>query len=154
MPIEFTRQSSDGRMTLIIEPAAASLKVLWALMVPRDLAVAASALCKRKGIADKNCSSGIGSWKSGDSAPRDIADMPLWAEAHEVDAVVWTALGPRFNSNARSPSADAVIRYLDGLREPFRTRARQYIERAPRQIDTNYRRQIEAVLGWASSAGE
>ena len=118
-------------------------------MVPPDLAVAEKALCAREGIAGEKCSSWIGSWKRGCPAPDNIADLPVWAEAHEIDAVVWTALAPRFANKARSPSADEVIKYLHGLPEPLRTRARQYIEQAPRQIDTDYRRQIDAELGWA-----
>jgi len=120
-------------------------------MVPLDLGAAVRALCVREGIADEKCSSWIGSWERGCRAPDNIADLPVWAEGHEIDAVVWTALGPRFENKTRSPSADEVIDYLRGLREPLRTRARQYIEQAPRQIDTDYRRQIEAALGWAFS---
>ena len=122
MPVEFTRQSHDGRMTLVIEPRAARVRVLWAHMVPLDLAVAVRALCDREGIADEKCSSWIGSWKRGFQAPDNIAGLPVWAEAHEIDAVVWTALGPRFENKARSPSADEVIKYLRGLREPLRSR--------------------------------
>ena len=149
VPVEFTRQSDDGRMTLVVEPRAAPLTVLWAHMVPLDLAPAVRALCYREGIADQNCSSWIGSWNRGESAPRNIADLPVWAETHELDAVVWTALSPRFEGKARSPSADEVIDYLRGLREPLRRRATEYIQRAPRQIDTDYRRQITIALGWS-----
>jgi hypothetical protein len=149
VPVEFTQQSNDGRMTLVVEPRAAPLTVLWVPMVPLDLAPAVRALCNREGIADENCSSWIGFWKRGESAPRNIDNLPVWAEAHEIDAVVWTALSPRFEGKARSPSADEVIHYLRGLREPLRRRAREYIERAPRQIDTDYRRQITIALGWS-----
>ena len=137
MPVEFTRQSDDGRMTLVVEARAAPLTVLWAHMVPLDLAPAVRALCNREGIADQNCSSWIGSWNRGESAPCNIADLPVWAEIHEIDAVVWTALSPRFEGKSTSPSVDEVIDYLRGLREPLRRRAREYIQRAPhRSIQT------------------
>ena len=148
MPVEFTRQSDDGRMTLVVEPRAAPLTVLWAHMVPVGLAPAVRALCNREGIADESCSSWVGSWNRGESAPRNIADLPVWAEAHEIDAVVWTAL-TQGSGKARSLSADEVIHYLRGLRDPLRRRAREYIERAPRQIDTDYRRRITIALGWS-----
>jgi hypothetical protein len=149
VPVEFTRLSDDGRITLVIEPRAAAMTVLWARMVPIDAALAVRALCKREGIADEKCSSWIGSWECGQPAPRNLANLPHWAEAHGIDAVVWTALGPRFDGKARSPSADEVIHYLRGLRESLRARAREYIEQAPRQIDTDYRRRIMAALGWS-----
>lgn len=149
VPVEFTRQSDDGRMTLVVDPRAAPLTVLWAHMVSADLAAAVRALCNREGIADENCWSWIGSWNRGESSPRDIADLPAWAEAHEIDAVVWTALSPRFEGKARSPLAVEVIHYLSELREPLRRGARAYIERAPRQIDTDYRRQVATALGWS-----
>src|SRR6266545_5049596 len=44
VPIEFTRQSSDGRMTLVIDPRSARVRVLWAHMVPLDLGAAVRAL--------------------------------------------------------------------------------------------------------------
>jgi hypothetical protein len=153
VPVEFTRKSSDGRMTLVVDPRATPLRVLWAQMVAVDVPVAAKALCNREGITRESCSSGIGSWKTGGPAPGNISGLSAWAEARDLDAVIWTALGPKFERTDRSPSADEVIAYLRGLRGPVRDHAKQYIERAPRQIDTDYRRQIEAALGWSYSAG-
>lgn len=147
-PVEFTRQSSDGRMTLVIDPTAAPIKLLWAHMRPVDLLTAQEALRNREGITARDWLAQIGSWQHGDPAPVHIPNLPVWAEANGLDAVVWTALAPRFGITDKSPSAEKVIEYLRGLHGPKRERAKQYIECAPRQIDTNYRRQIEAVLGW------
>jgi hypothetical protein len=151
VPIEFRRQSSDGRMTLVIDPLATPLRVLWAHMMTVDLPVAVKALCNREGITEENCVSRIDSWKRGDVPAGNIPGLPVWAEVHELDAVVWTALGPRFEGTDKSPSLDEVVAYLRSLRGPLRDHAKQYIERAPRQIDTDYRRQIEAAFGWSCS---
>jgi hypothetical protein len=148
-PVEFTRQSSDGRMTLVIDPRATPTRLLWAHMFPVELSVAREALRDRESIAGADWRSRIGSSQRGDTAPVHIPDLPEWAEAHGLDAAVWTALGPRFRGEDRSPSIDEVIEYLRGLGGPIRENAKQYIERAPRQIDTDFRRQIEAAMGWS-----
>ena len=114
------------------------------------------------GITTESCSASernrvhwlprIGSWKHGDPAPRHIPELPQWAKARALDAVIWTALRPRFEGENRTPSVDEVITYLGGLMGTVRDYARQYVERTPRQIDTGYRRQIEATLGWSCKA--
>jgi hypothetical protein len=117
-------------------------------MIPVKLSVAREALRDRERIAHADSLSRIGSWQRGDTAPVHIPGLSEWAEAQGLDAVVWTALGPRFRGEDRSPSIDEVIEYLRGLSGPIREHAKQYIERAPRQIDTDYRRQIEGAMGW------
>jgi hypothetical protein len=153
VPVEFARQSSDGRVTLVIESRARPQRVLWANLTLGDLSLAVKALCNREGISGENCSSRIGSWKRGDAPPGNIPDISAWAETRRLEAVVWTALGPRLGKIDRSPSCDEVIAYLSGLQGTVRERARQYVERAPSQIDTVYRRRIMAALGWSCSPG-
>ncbi|MEK7992758.1 MAG: hypothetical protein AAB403_03035 [Planctomycetota bacterium] len=148
-PVEFTRQSSDGRITLVIDPSAAPLRVLWAQIYPADLPSAKQALRDREGITGEDWSSRIGSWQRQEAAPASIPDLPTWAEAHCLDAVIWTALGPRFRCKDVSPSPDEVIEYLSGLMGTLRDNAQRYVEYTPRQIDTEFRRRIEAALGWS-----
>jgi len=151
-PVEFARQSSDGRITLVIEPNAEPVRVLWAHMLSHNLEDAKKALGDREGIPAKKCASLIGSWTAGNPAPANIPGLARWAEAHALDVVIWTALPPRFADEARTPSAQEVIRYLGGLQSTVRDYAKEYVERAPKQIDTGYRRQIEAALGWSCKA--
>lgn len=148
-PVEFTRQSDDGRMTLVIDPTAMPTRLLWAHMIPVELSAARDALGDRESIRPVDRPSRIRSWRHGGAAPDHIPGLPEWADAHGLDAAVWTALRPRFRKEERSPSIDEVIEYLRGLSGPIREHARQYIQRAPRQIDTDFRRQIEATLGWS-----
>lgn len=151
-PVEYARQSDDGRITLVIDPKAEPVRVLWAHMLPTKLKDAQIALRDREGILATNWLSRIGSWKSGDPPPPNIPQLPKWADARDLDAVIWTALPPKFGDEKRSPSADEVIAYLRELAGTVREYARQYIERTPQQIDTAYRRQIEATLGWSYRA--
>lgn len=149
VPVEFTRRSLDGRMTLVVEPKAVPVRVLWAVMLPTELQAAREALRDREGISGNNWMDRIGSWERGTAAPQSIPGLPEWAQAHGVDAAVWTALGPRFNDQAASPSVDQVVEYLRGLAGTTRENAESYVRCAPRQIDTEYRRRIEAELGWS-----
>lgn len=148
-PVEFTRESSDGRITLVIDPSARPVRVLWAQMLSTDLQSAREALRNRENITGRGWESLIGSWQRGEVAPLNILGLPTWAEAHDLDAVIWTGLGPKFGARDVSPSIDQVIEYLRGLAGTKRDNAKRYIECAPRQIDTDYRQQIEAALGWS-----
>ena len=152
-PVEFTRKSSDDRITLVIDQSASPVRVLWAQMLSPDLQSATQDLCNREGITGKDPFSLIGQWKRDDAGPDNIPDLPAWAEAHGLDAVIWTALNPKFrgHNNVR-PSADQVIEHLRELTGTPQKDAKQYIECAPRQIDTDYRRRIEAELGWSCKA--
>lgn len=74
-----------------------------------------------------------------------------WAERISLDAVIWTALLPKFNGErGKIPSSDEVIFYLSNLPDEKRRHAEEYIHMVPRQIDTDYRRKIETVLRWTS----
>jgi hypothetical protein len=148
-PVEFTRQSCDGRITLVIDSSASPLRLLWSQMLSPNLQSAKEALCDREGLTGKDRLSQIGSWQRGNAVPADIPDLPTWAETNGLDAVIWTALGPKFGRSDRSPSVDGVIKYLQGLQGTKRENAKRYIECTPRQIDTEYRRRIEAALGWS-----
>jgi len=147
-PVEFTRKSSDGRITLVIEPSASPVRLLWAHMLPTSLQAAKEALRDRECITAKDWSSKIGSWQQGEPAPANMPELPNWAEAHGLDAAVWTALVTKFDDVQGVPSAEQILEYLRGLTGTARENAKRYIERTPRQIDTEYRRRIEAALGW------
>ncbi len=149
VPVEFTRQSSDGRITLVIETTATPSRVLWAVMLPTELQAAREALRDREGITGKGWESRIGYWKRGDEVPQLMPELSDWAQAHGLDAVVWTALGPKFNGEDTSPTVDQIVEYLRTLTGTTRDNAERYIRCAPSQIDTEYRRRIEAELGWS-----
>jgi hypothetical protein len=148
VPVEFTRQSRDGRITLVIDSQAAQVRVLWARLIPTDLAVARQALRKRERITTQKWERLIGTWQSRTPAPVELSELPDWAAAHNIDAVIWTALPPRFDGESIRPSVEQVLKHLQQLGGDARERAQEYIERAPQQIDTEYRRRIENELGW------
>lgn len=150
LPIEFARQSKDGRITLVLVSGVPFVRSLWALMSVDSLEEACKALADREGIPEKMISASIGVWEQNsetmDEFNRLVGD---WSERMNLDAVIWTALSPKFKGETRIPSVEEVISHLLGLSYEKRKHAETYIRMVPRQIDTDYRRKIEAVLHWS-----
>jgi hypothetical protein len=146
--VEFVRQSDDGRMTLVPEASAPPVRSLWAVMDHTEIAVAREVLRKREGMSQKRADEILG-WSRGEISPELIFDLPEWAASRSVEGVVWTALPSKFNGEERrTPAIKEVVEYLRRLTGSKRDNAERYIRRAPRQIDTPYRRGIEAELQW------
>ena len=81
--------------------------------------------------------------------------IEAWATGRGLDAVIWTALKPRFmGESGRIPDIGQVIDSLDGLEGETRAIAERYVRRAPVQITTPYRAVIEERLGWTPHAGD
>ena len=141
--VDFLRKSKDGRVTLVLHESAKPVRSLWALMAVDEPEDAKAKLADREGTPAKR----IGLWPG--SEPKCIVGLDAWATSRGISHVVWTALPPKFDDeNTEYPSHEAVVEYLSKLRGPLREVARKYVQKAPRQIDTDYRRHIEARLGW------
>ena len=148
-PVEFLRKSQNGRITLVLDSrpdtATVPVRLLWAVMDSTTIDSAKEALRQREG---KPKSEHIGVWSRGDQSPDSILELSKWAESHGIQSVVWTAIPPRFDKDDDAPTSDQVIAYLANLTGSVRDDAERYIRFAPRQIDTRYRRKIEAALHW------
>lgn len=150
---EFLRKSSDGRITLILHKSVAPVHSLWAIMDMDDPEQARAALGKREGIRSHRHHDLVGLWEPGQEPPHGtIIDLPEWARAHRVKAVVWTTLARNFHGtdSERIATAEEIIAYLSNLKGETRDNAERYIRNAPRQISTGIRQAIEATLGWTA----
>jgi hypothetical protein len=153
LPIEFARQSDDGRITLVLVPGKPLVRTLWALLSVPSLRDACEALYEREGMTSEDHLRHIGVWtRGGQPGSGEVLErVEAWARPLGLDGVVWTALPPHFRGDeGRVPSAWEVVAHLDALAGEARQRAEEYLRRAPRQIDTEYRRYIEQKLGWRS----
>src|SRR6185312_1902295 len=81
LSVEFTRQSQDGRITLVIEPNAAPVRSLWAVVDTFNLRTAREALRSREATSNEN----IGDWSFGHPPPASIPKIGDWARAHEIE---------------------------------------------------------------------
>lgn len=153
LPVEFTRTSQDGRMTLVLTEGAPPVPTRWVELGYAKAEQAQEALAGREGSGIES----IGLWPG--PAPKNatgaqaIAD---WAQAQGVDAVVWSALKPKFLGvfGQVPENAEAVVAYLRSLEGEKLDKAREYVMRAPADVRTPYRAVIEAELGWLPSEGQ
>ena len=144
--VEFTRQSNNGRMTLVLEPTAPEVRSCWAIMATDDLALAKRQLMVREGTKNRDCATR----SQGAAAPSLCRPTGLglspWRGRRGLD---WHC--PRqFDGQSVAPTIEQVVSYLQGLEGAKKDEAERYIRHAPRQIDTPYRRRIEADLGWTA----
>lgn len=149
--VEFARQSQDGRITLVLTEQGTLVRSLWALMDCTNIEDAREALRAREGVP-KNKPAFIGSFERGGDGPAPLAGCSEWLAHQQLDAIVWTALPPKFGETEQVPTEVQVLDYLGDLRGAARDNAEQYIRKAPSQIDTDYRRAIKASLGWADNS--
>lgn len=144
LPIEFARVSDSGELATAICANAHPCKVLWAVLRAASLSAAYEALRLREQIPE-GCNDGIGVFKLGGTPNGVISE---WASTNGADAVIWTALLPRFEGvEGRIPSLDEAFSYPHGLTSQTRDQAFQYLSRVPAQIDTSYRRELLKRLG-------
>jgi hypothetical protein len=151
--VDFLRESEDGRMTLVLHATGSVVRSLWTVMVAGTLEEAREALRRREQIGTRDAERFIGSWSREAPAdpPAELIDLPEWASARSIDAVVWTALPPKIGKEERLPNAEEVLNHLARLEGSARREAERYVRHAPRQIDTALRRRMEAQFGWVPS---
>ena len=144
MQLEFARLSDEGWLTMVLVPRADRAQCLWAPMRADSLAEARAALAAREGIQADSIEREVGYWSNEVESQflhgKVVGD---WAIQKGIEAVVWNALPPR-----RVPTSEHAVSTLRSLSGEQLRRAEETIRQTHRQIDTPYRRRIEAELSW------
>ena len=151
LPIEFSRESADGRITLVIADVNYQIRSLWILMTSVSLEDAKKALAEREEISDQNIKSSVGFWcRESEESHGLCADViGKWAQHLNIDAVVWTNLKYGLkDKRGVMPSCVEIVEHLNSLPYERKKVAEEYVCKAPLQIDTEYRRQIQDEMGW------
>lgn len=148
LPIEFLRTSQDGRLTLVISDSFPLVPTYWSLMTTSSIQEAIESLRKRE-----NCPTAkpIGILQRIDPVPENSIKKKIhyWLQTKEIDAVIWTNLGPKFNNErGRIATMEQTLDYLSNLSSKEKELAKEYVQRAPAKIATIYRSKFEEILGW------
>jgi hypothetical protein len=151
--VEFLRKSNDGRITLVLDVDSPPVRSLWAIMDATEIDAAVEDLREREGVP-KSGANNVGRWQSGIPSPPSLPGLSEWATPRGIDAVVWTALPKKFHEGDKRASAEEVAAYLGALTGRAREDAERYVRQAPPQIDTPYRRVVEARLGWTPKGSD
>ncbi len=147
VPVEYLRQSRDGRLTLVIDDNSTPIQVLWAEMNHSNYEMAKENLRVREGNIKRRH---VGCWQTNDKCPREIPDLDVWADLKGAQAVVWTALPPKFNDKEDTkPNLEEAVNYLQKLDGMTKNIAKNYICKTPKQIQTKYRKMFEQQFGWS-----
>lgn len=150
LPIEFARVSKRDRLTLVLVDGAPLQTTLWARSRKTTLADAVKDLQTREDTSEPD----IGRWAATQTLKSHGLDVvpiiSVWATNHALDGVVWTALGPKMPDGRNGlASNDELIDYITLLIANGKGQtAREYIEKAPTQIDTPMRSRIRETFGW------
>jgi hypothetical protein len=155
LPIEFSRISDDDRLTLVIdERNGVEVQTHFALSPKTDLELAINDLQIREktsrqriGFVDRTTGNSNAAWREKYSP--SFERIRRWCDGKDLDAVIWTALGPKFKDAGQSEpfSPEAALRYVNGLTGETRAKAFEYIQNAPPEVQTPFRHLFKTQHG-------
>ena len=145
LPIEFSRISKDGRLTLVIDEAnGVPIQTLYAFAATASLEEAIANLMEREGTLAR----GIGDVQIGSQPQTSIEQTILeWIEIQGFDAAIWTALGSNFEEKIGEPYFIATAqKYLNSLEGEKKANALKYILNTPALVQTPFREMFEKSI--------
>jgi hypothetical protein len=142
LPVEFSRRSDRGRLTLVIDRRGDPVTTYMALSDCPTLDEAVENLRAREGRRVRREEIGVVSGsevvRSRDVEAGNV--IGRWTEERQLDATIWTDL----DSEWPEFSPANALAHLHGLNETDREHARIYFANAPAETDTPLRRHIAA----------
>jgi cation transport regulator ChaC len=153
LPIEFSRISSDGRLTLVLDPQnGVDVTTQYSTSARENIDEAIEDLRCREGMPPSTENVGFVNLNTGKkrSHSDDVAaEIKEWARQNHFDAVIWTDLPSNFASKRKLErfTVEAAVAYLQGLCGETAQRAREYILKAPGEVNTPVRRKLQEI-GW------
>lgn len=143
LPIEFSRISKNGRVTLVVDREAWPVPTLWTLLATENLESGIAQLAAREEVERLGA---IGRWPNNENNPAH-GTIAEWAQEKAVDGVVWTALKPGLQgARGMRPSLGDILGHIGTLKGSAREKATEYVRRAPKQIATEWREAIQQAM--------
>ncbi len=112
LPIEFARESADGRITLVLTDGSKKTTSLWTMLSVSNVDEAKLKLAEREGISGNNIKYSIGYWENESKKSHGVSSSEIeeWASQKGLDGVVWTNL-----KYGLKKSRDFMPKYIDIL---------------------------------------
>jgi len=152
LPIEFSRVAVDCRLIPVIDPEHGTpVATRYAKSRRNDLEAAIKDLMKAEGASNPK-RIGFADVREDKHRARlnpGMAEVVKeWAKAHEFDAVIWTELPSNFKDHTgRDFSPEVAVKYLGELPKVLVSQAKEYVDRAPAEIETPLRAKLREE-GW------
>ena len=146
LPLEFSRKSSDGRLTLVIDACnGRDASTRYAESTRDELEDAICDLMHREGTSRQNVGA-VDRRKRPNSDPTNELRIWQWAVDQGFDFVIWTKLSPKVPDDWGGFSVQRAEAYLRNLPTVCRARAREYIVKAPPEVKTPMREHLQDWL--------
>lgn len=149
LPLEFARISGNKALTLVINLDSPPQQTYWVISGRKSTAEVRENLRERERCPTLTPIHAL--TRTGEvfgNVPASVVSViTAWLTARrDLDAVVWTGLGRKWE---RGPlTGPNVTAYLRSLDEPELSAAREYVIKAPPQIQTPMRAAIRMELEW------
>lgn len=152
LPLEFSRVSLNGRLTLVVDGANGIAVQTWVnTSALPDLGEAIENVRERENMPNTRR---IGVVERRDRRARvrerrlaAVDTVEAWITGTDFDAALWTALPPNFAEKTGSPfSPEAALAYLQRLHDDMQREAIRYIREAPAEIATPLREVVTAAF--------
>lgn len=154
LPIEFSRISIDGRLTLVIsdEKDIKCVKTLWNYYNGNNLKVAKKDLVKREGCdVDEIGVLSLNQKKYSENNTN--LKLKKWLDIigtqYKIESIVWANLQSNFADKGYTKTIEEnIFNYLNTLKDKpdIWEVTKNYILKTPSQIQTQYRSEIEKYL--------